>query len=170
MKCLKRILLVGALLGGLPHGVYAQEESETEFDLEAFEAQVKENRKERRKLATRMREERAAQPDGATHRMQARLEGFSDGTLYVSQPIPSGAGAFLGRYGFQVMARPPSIRDGRAVYEDRRYEPILASADVPDWKLRRLMGQDVELSVQMMTRGRGRMVTDLSPQARSNRR
>jgi hypothetical protein len=157
-------MLVGA--GAASAQVPTSPKETTPFDVEAYELQVEQDRQELRVHQLRLRLQHAPQPVGRATTMEVRLEGHEDGTAYVSRPLDRRAIPLLVQYGHRQFIRPPTIRDGDGIYDNRMYERMKAlpgSRGLPEWKLERHLGQEVELKVQTMSQGRGRVILDLSP-------
>lgn len=164
---MKRIhmTIFGLLLGVTsPVSAQAEEEEKSEqIDPEAFQKRIEANRMAKARYLLEKRMEAAAGvPVGAPTQLGGgvRLEAYLDGMVILSSPVGEKVAQVLAKLGVPALDRPMTFRDGpQAVHDGRRYWRQV-TRDVPEWKLRRMVGQTVRTSVQRFE-GEGVRIVDV---------
>jgi len=162
-----------ALILGTTGSAWGQSEDEAApskvMSPEAFQQKVERNRaiKARYIVDQRMKAVLGS-PKGPVEPMQGapRLEAQLDGMVILSRPIDRSVASTLHQLGVPVLARKPTFKDPeQCIFDGRRYWRQ-TTRNIPDWKLRQLIGQPVQLSVQRFE-GEGVRIVEMEPQTKA---
>lgn len=135
---------------------------------EEFQQKVKENRAIKARFILDQRIESViGKPKGPTRTLggAVRVEGQLDGMVLLSRPIDRGVASTLHELGVPVLARKPTFKDPtQCIFDGRRYWRQ-TTRGIPDWKLRKLVGESVDLSVQRFE-GEGVRIVEMEPESK----
>jgi len=170
MKLTYRIatMVVLSFLTVAPLGARAYSPAEDGLDEERKARRLME--KSRLRFKYEMHARKLTQTLEETRRFECRIESYLDGTVMVSKPYDPEIEPVLVKFGHVEVMSPPAHR-GRQLYEGRVYQVFPVAADVPQWKIEKLVGQQVELELETLVHsGRPRVIRIREPRGAGDRR
>mgnify|MGYP006294243177 CR=1 FL=1 len=145
-----RRIIITAVVSSLAFAssAIAQDDEAPKTELEQYQQMRRDLHDQRMQYLSKKRSEKLTRVRPGTRRFECRIESLLDGTIMISKAYDPKIEAVLVKFGHEKVQQPPD-HIGRKLYDGRSYQLFPLRDAIPEWKVKKYLGQTVELELEV---------------------